>query len=62
MPRTSPDFVPTYRKHKSTGQAVVTLDGRTSAAMAPQKAKQITVDSLPNGWRAARAYRAPSGP
>src|SRR5215510_8536201 len=28
MPRTSPDFVPTYRKHKSTGQAVVTLDGK----------------------------------
>jgi integrase len=28
MPKTSPDFVPTYRKHKSTGQAVVTLNGR----------------------------------
>jgi hypothetical protein len=28
MPRTSPDFVPAYRKHKSTGQAVVTIDGK----------------------------------
>ena len=28
MPKTNPDFVPTYRKHKSTGQAVVTLGGK----------------------------------
>ena len=28
MPRVSPDFVPTYRKHKPTGQAVVTLNGK----------------------------------
>src|SRR5262245_33058995 len=28
MPRTSPDFVPSYRQHKSTGQAVVTLNGK----------------------------------
>jgi hypothetical protein len=28
MPRTSPEFAPTYRKHKSTDQAVVTLDGK----------------------------------
>jgi hypothetical protein len=29
MPRTTPDFIPTYRRHKATGQACVTLDGRT---------------------------------
>jgi hypothetical protein len=29
MPRTSPDFIPAYRKHKATGQACVTLSGRT---------------------------------
>jgi integrase len=28
MPRTSPDHVPNYRKHKPTGQAVVTLNGK----------------------------------
>ena len=28
MPRTGPDFVPTYRKHKATGQAVVALNGK----------------------------------
>jgi integrase len=28
MPRVSPDYVPSYRKHKPTGQAVVTLNGR----------------------------------
>jgi integrase len=28
MPRTTPDFIPAYRKHKGTGQAVVTLNGR----------------------------------
>jgi integrase len=29
MPRTSPDFIPAYREHKATGQACVTLSGRT---------------------------------
>src|SRR6516162_9496484 len=28
MPRTRPDFHPRYRKHKATGQAVVTLNGK----------------------------------
>jgi integrase len=28
MPRTKSDFVPKYRKHKATGQAVVTLNGK----------------------------------
>jgi hypothetical protein len=28
MPKTSPNFVPSCRKHKSTGQAVVTLNGK----------------------------------
>jgi hypothetical protein len=28
MPRTSADFVPSYRKHKATGQAVVTINGK----------------------------------
>lgn len=28
MPRFSPDHVPTYRSHKRSGQAVVTLSGR----------------------------------
>src|SRR5262249_31650617 len=28
MPRSNPDFLPRYRKHKATGQDVVTLNGR----------------------------------
>jgi integrase len=28
MPRTRPDFVPSYRRHKPTGQGVVTLNGK----------------------------------
>jgi len=28
MPRLSPDQLPKYRRHKATGQAVVTLDGK----------------------------------
>ena len=28
MTRSNPDFVPSYRKHQSTGQAVVTLNGQ----------------------------------
>jgi integrase len=29
MPRVKPDYVPSYRKHKATGQGVVTLNGRS---------------------------------
>jgi len=29
MPRTTPDFIPSYRKHKASGQGCVVLNGRT---------------------------------
>jgi len=28
VPRTSPHFIPTYRKHRRSGQAVVHLNGK----------------------------------
>jgi hypothetical protein len=63
MPRTSSDFVPSYRKHKATGQAVVTLNGKDhylgrygSAASKAEYDKLIAEGlasgrSLPNGSR-----------
>jgi integrase len=63
MPRTSSEFVPTYRKHKPTGQAVVTLSGkdhylgRYNTAASRKEYDRIIGEwlacgrSLPNGGR-----------
>jgi hypothetical protein len=54
MPRTSGKSIPTYRKHRPTGQAVVTITGRDHY-LGPHgtKASKLEYDRLIGEWIAA---------
>lgn len=59
MPRTTPDFIPTYRKHKATGQACVTLNRRTFyLGRYETKESRAEYDSLIAEW-IARGRKLP---
>ena len=51
MPRPSSSFVPKYRKHRASGQAIVTISGRDHY-LGPYgtKASQIEYDRLITEW------------
>ena len=53
MPRLSPDKLPKYRKHRSSGQAVVTIGGRDQY-LGPfgTKASRAEYDRLVGEWQA----------
>jgi len=63
MPRTRPDFVPGYRRQKSTGQGIVTLNGKDHyLGRYGTAASKAEYDKLVAEWLASgRALRAVGG-
>jgi hypothetical protein len=50
---------PTYRKHRASGQAIVTIDGKDLyfGRTVPKRAVSSTTASSESGWRTDGGYR-----